>query len=1199
MAWALVCLAAASGAQPPTMHYNPPIVTIGGGFNQPTGIAVDDAGNLYVADTGNNAVEEIPIGCLSSSCVIAMSGGFNGPKGVVVDDRGNVFVADTGNNAVKEIPAGCTSSSCVILVGNGLNGPTGIAVDNQGYGYVADTGNNAVKGFQTGGSLSGTLGGGFIGPTGVAESEFVLYVADTGNNAVKQMQEICVSSDCVTALGGGFNGPTAVAVDFGNNVYVADTGNNVAAEMPPGCGSSSCVTMVGGGFNAPSGIAVDFRGNVFVADSGNNAVKEILRSVQLPTQPVRTKSSVATLTFTFDTGGSIGAPAVLTMGASGLDFADAGTGSCSTNGPSHPYNPGDTCTVDVTFTPRVPGLRKGAVELVDTSAAKNILATVFVYGVGTGPEAVFSPSTQTLLASGLSNQASNVGLIQGVAVDSAGNVYLSDPYNNAVKEIPSGCASSGCAITLGGGFSSPAGLAVDGAGNVYVADAGSVTVKEMPAGCASSSCVTTLGGGFVFNPSETGLSGVAVDGMGSVYVAGGGVWKMPAGCVSRSCVFGSNDGMFVGATGIAVDASGNVYVANLDFLSPGDHPAGFYGLTEMPGGCTSMYCVYSPVSGALSTDSIRAVALDGSGNIYVQGVGDGGVKEAPAGCASSSCVIALTGITWNLAVDDGGNLYLMDIYYEYQSPPYLPRLYQLIELNRATPPTLNFPTPTEFGTTDSADGPQTATVENIGNAELTFPLASTGGNPSVSANFTWDDAGSTCTQTDAGSGSAFMLAAGASCSIAIDFAPEEMGAINGSVILTDDSLYAPGYANQTIPLSGQGIQDTPLITWATPAAITYGTPLGASQLNATSTVGGTFTYSPAAGAVLGAGSQSLSVTFTPSDSTDYTTATDSVTLVVNKAAPVITWPTPAAITYGTALSTSQLDATASVAGSFVYSPAAGTIPAVGNDTLSAQFTPTDSADYSSATATVTLSVVNAVPLIGSLSPAFTSAGGSALTLTVNGSGFVAGSTVYWGTTALTTTYGSATKLTAQVPASDITSGGTTAVTVQTPAPGGGTSNPMQFEVDSGSGTPPTFTTITATVSPGSPATYPVTLSSSATNVTVTCLNLPAGASCTYSSTNNSVTITTTSTTPAGTYQITVVFTETLPGAATGFILLPILLLPLLFLRRKLAARGFLVTACLGMVLVAALAFNIGCGGGSTTSQTHQATSSGSVSLTVQ
>src|SRR5271168_1947005 len=129
-------------------------------------------------------------------------------------------------------------------------------------------------------------------------------------------------------------------------------------------------------------------------------------------------------------------------------------------------------------------------------------------------------------------------------------------------------------------------------------------------------------------------------------------------------------------------------------------------------------------------------------------------------------------------------------------------------------------------------------------------------------------------------------------------------------------------------------QVTPTVTWATPAAIAFGTALGGAQLDATASVAGTFVYSPAAGAVLGAGAQALSVTFTPADSTDYTNATGGVMLTVNKATPILTWATPAAITFGTALGGTQLDATASAAGTFVYTPASGATLAAGAQSLS-------------------------------------------------------------------------------------------------------------------------------------------------------------------------------------------------------------------------------------------------------------------------
>ena len=136
-----------------------------------------------------------------------------------------------------------------------------------------------------------------------------------------------------------------------------------------------------------------------------------------------------------------------------------------------------------------------------------------------------------------------------------------------------------------------------------------------------------------------------------------------------------------------------------------------------------------------------------------------------------------------------------------------------------------------------------------------------------------------------------------------------------------------------------------MITWNNPASIPFGTTLSATQLNATASVGGTFVYTPAAGTTPATGTDTLSVTFTPTDTTDYTSVTKTVQITVTQAAPVITWNNPASIPYGTTLSATQLNATASVGGTFAYTPAAGTTPATGTDTLSVTFTPTDTTDY--------------------------------------------------------------------------------------------------------------------------------------------------------------------------------------------------------------------------------------------------------------
>src|SRR3989442_1957304 len=175
---------------------------------------------------------------------------------------------------------------------------------------------------------------------------------------------------------------------------------------------------------------------------------------------------------------------------------------------------------------------------------------------------------------------------------------------------------------------------------------------------------------------------------------------------------------------------------------------------------------------------------------------------------------------------------------------------------------------------------------------------------------------------------------------------------------TTDPAQTPVLPDVTI---GYTTAATPTITWSNPAAITYGTPLGPTQLNATANTLGTFSYTPDSGVILGAGAgQTLSVTFTPADPVHYTTATKSVTINVLRATPTITWNNPADMTYGAALSATQLNATANVAGTFGYNPIAGTtLNAGAGQTLSVTFMPNDTANYIAASKDVAINVLKA------------------------------------------------------------------------------------------------------------------------------------------------------------------------------------------------------------------------------------------------
>lgn len=174
----------------------------------------------------------------------------------------------------------------------------------------------------------------------------------------------------------------------------------------------------------------------------------------------------------------------------------------------------------------------------------------------------------------------------------------------------------------------------------------------------------------------------------------------------------------------------------------------------------------------------------------------------------------------------------------------------------------------------------------------------------------------------------------------------------------------------------------PILTWATPAPVIYGTALSSNQLNATADVPGTFVYSPTNGTVPPSGNDTLTVTFTPSNTVDYSSTSTNVILTVlgpGTNVPLVVWTNPAPIPYGTPLGSNQLDATASVPGVFLYSPASGAELNQGTNTLTAIFTPSNTITYANTTNTVSLNVTlgnlvvapsNAVRLLGAANPTF-------------------------------------------------------------------------------------------------------------------------------------------------------------------------------------------------------------------------------------
>lgn len=294
-------------------------------FYYPEGIALDAAGIAYVADQGNNQIRKITTaGAVSTlagtlvagntnTAAIGVAALFNGPTGVAVDVAGNVYVADFGNNLIRKIvpSTGVVST----LAGSGksgnangtgvaasFNGPAGVAVDATGNVYVADFGNNLIRQITPAGVVTTLAGSGtagstnslgvaasFNGPRGIAvDAAFNVYVADANNNLVRQIAPGgAVTTLAGTGAAGNASGaanastffyPSGVAVDGSGNVYVADANNNLVRKISGG----TVTSLAGSGYlvlhstlNNPAGVAVNSTGVVFVASTYGNVIQKV------------------------------------------------------------------------------------------------------------------------------------------------------------------------------------------------------------------------------------------------------------------------------------------------------------------------------------------------------------------------------------------------------------------------------------------------------------------------------------------------------------------------------------------------------------------------------------------------------------------------------------------------------------------------------------------------------------------------------------------------------------------------------------------------------------------------------------------------------------------------------------------------------------------------------------------------------------
>lgn len=762
-----------------------------GTLSAPEWVAVDAGGNLYILDAGTARVlkETLSGGVYTQSTVAQLPAIEYYPSyGIAVDVFDNVYIADTNQNEVlKETPSAGGYIQSTVVSSPSVVLPEGVAVDSSGNIYTNNVKALVKETFSGGTYIQSPIPSSLPSdelsyPAGLAVNNAGnLYVANPGEVEVLEESPSGGSyiENTVVMFPEYFQLPTDIAVDAGGDVYLVlfvasnlfhgDQNNDVYKETPSPDGYIQS-TVASSGLNQATGIALDAGGNVYIGDTGNNRIVKLRQGdVDFGPVNIRSTSLPISMIFTFDQGGTVGAPLLLTQGATGMDFVDAGTGSCTTNGTSHVYAAGDICTIDVVFKPRFSGTRYGGAVLQDSLG--NVLASGYVYGTGVGPQATFAAGTPVPVDSGLANPF-------GLAVDAGGNVYFAESGSGAVyKDTPSGGVY--VRTLIAGGLNDPTGVAVDGLGNVYVAASGSLFKETLAQGSYSQ-------GKIVSDLSQ--LVGVAVDRGGNLYLT-----SSAYGDVHKETL--QADGSYIetaigygitGPTGVAVDGTGNVYITDV-------RQGEVYKETLQTNGSY----VQATIAGGFSAP--ESVTVDGSGNLYITDSSRGNVyKETLQTNRSYVQSVAASSLNqpWWIAVDGPGNLYL--------SNDSAKGDLEMIDV--ADPPALNF-AKTSVGST-SPDSPQFVTVANIGNAPLSFPTPGSGVNPSITTSFTL--AGATTCPEVSSSDAAGSVTAGSSCVYAVDFTPVASGPVRGSLVLTDTNLNAagPGYVNQSIALRSGITSDT-------------------------------------------------------------------------------------------------------------------------------------------------------------------------------------------------------------------------------------------------------------------------------------------------------------------------------------------------------------------------------------------------------
>ncbi|HEY3915250.1 MAG TPA: immunoglobulin domain-containing protein [Verrucomicrobiae bacterium] len=632
-------------------------------FNDPFGVTVDSLGYVYVADTANQVIRKIAPGAsVSTFAGIAGSNGFaNGaaataefsePSGIAVDISGNVYVADWGNHVIRKITLGQVSTLAGLAGKPGwadgnnsvaqFNHPAAIAVDSLDNIYVADQGNDAIRMITSAGvvsTLAGTPGvtgfsdgistnSQFNLPSGIAYySSGILAVSDTGNNTIR---EVALSGGnwTVTTIAGSpgqsgtndlpgasarFSTPMGLAVAAGF-IAVADFGNStiryvtLGGQVSTQAGSpQSSGTASGPGFAVlfdwPAAVAFDADTNIYVADSGNDAIREgspVIAPI-ITTQPTP-QTGVPDGSVTFSIVATGVPPLLYTWSYNGEEIANGVDNAIEIDD----LEVGDDGNISVEVTSPYGSVVSSNAALFTAVPDEFITwagspTNAFGFKDGAGSDALFDyPGALTS--------------------DTNGNIFVADSYNNSIREIvPSGLTD--CAVTTLAGdsdhqdfadgegtnayFDNPFGLCIDTNGTIYVTDTYNYAIRQMKFN-GSNWDVTTIAG----NPGVQGTTNGA----------------------------GTN-ALFAAPVGVTVGLGGNLFVADSDAGSVHDDalrqvaPEG--EVTTLTGSELISGGEFAG-EGTYGLSSPEGLVADDAGNLYVADNGNNQIFKVSTNTATTN-----------------------------------------------------------------------------------------------------------------------------------------------------------------------------------------------------------------------------------------------------------------------------------------------------------------------------------------------------------------------------------------------------------------------------------------------------------------------------------------------------------------------------------------------------------------------------------